>query len=275
MTAVLTPLQYHQTQSALFQNISSSTMMSGDSSPLHSPFSCSQSIQWPKCTTISTQSYGIENAAKTAVVDMGFPGSLVQLAIDIRLLEHGTGYSAVTELYLAVEELSLSPEKQAVCHMRLYQHAQKQIQQVPPQKSKQIDCPSPHKKIDCFLDNKTDLLDHSTGQLLDAASQEVLQKGFASVVSAGLSAEMSKEAVSVVAGEKSEIQKKVQELARENQRLKERKMCRACRKVELAASGITFLPCGHFVTCETCSEMFDDCPACGKNIMGTVRTFLS
>jgi len=64
-------------------------------------------------------------------------------------------------------------------------------------------------------------------------------------------------------------------LAQENQKLKDRKLCRACRKVELATSGITFLPCGHFITCEKCSEMFDDCPACGKNIMGTVRTFLS
>lgn len=66
-----------------------------------------------------------------------------------------------------------------------------------------------------------------------------------------------------------------QALVTDNRRLKERKKCRACRKVDLSESGITFLPCGHFITCETCSELFDDCPACGKNIMATVRTFLS
>lgn len=72
-----------------------------------------------------------------------------------------------------------------------------------------------------------------------------------------------------------QLRERVQRLAAENRKLKQRKLCRACRKVELGSSGITFLPCGHFITCETCSEMFDDCPACGKNIMGTVRTFLS
>ncbi|XP_070174038.1 uncharacterized protein [Littorina saxatilis] len=70
------------------------------------------------------------------------------------------------------------------------------------------------------------------------------------------------------------LRKRVKSLAVENRKLKHRKVCRACQKVDLAESGITFLPCGHFITCETCSEMFDDCLACGKNIMGTVRTFL-
>ncbi|KAK7088779.1 hypothetical protein V1264_022656 [Littorina saxatilis] len=74
---------------------------------------------------------------------------------------------------------------------------------------------------------------------------------------------------------KEQLRRRVQVLAAENRKLKDRKVCRACQKVDLAESGITFLPCGHFITCETCSEMFDDCPACGKNIMGTVRTFLS
>lgn len=74
---------------------------------------------------------------------------------------------------------------------------------------------------------------------------------------------------------KEALRRKVQTMARENQLLKRRKMCRSCRTVELAISAITFLPCGHVITCEACSEMFDNCPACGKPIMGTVRTFLS
>ncbi|XP_076462864.1 uncharacterized protein LOC143295177 [Babylonia areolata] len=68
---------------------------------------------------------------------------------------------------------------------------------------------------------------------------------------------------------------KVRRLAEEKRRLTQRKMCRACRQVELSSSGVTFLPCGHFITCEVCSETFKDCPACGKVIMATVRTFLS
>ncbi|KAL8609849.1 hypothetical protein ACOMHN_020684 [Nucella lapillus] len=75
--------------------------------------------------------------------------------------------------------------------------------------------------------------------------------------------------------DEAQLKEKVKQLAEENHKLSKRKMCRACRKVDLASSGITFLPCGHFITCETCSERFDDCPACGKSIMGTVRTFLS
>lgn len=65
---------------------------------------------------------------------------------------------------------------------------------------------------------------------------------------------------------------RVRVLAKENQKLKDRKLCRACRKVELA---VTFLPCGHFITCGKCSEMLDDCPACGKHILVRVKTFLS
>ncbi|XP_076452561.1 uncharacterized protein LOC143288151 [Babylonia areolata] len=74
---------------------------------------------------------------------------------------------------------------------------------------------------------------------------------------------------------REQLREKVRRLAKENWRLSQRKMCRACRKVELSSSGVTFLPCGHFITCEACSETFDDCPGCGKVIMGTVRTFLS
>ncbi|KAL8609332.1 hypothetical protein ACOMHN_048888 [Nucella lapillus] len=75
--------------------------------------------------------------------------------------------------------------------------------------------------------------------------------------------------------DRAQLKEKVKQLAEENHKLKKRKMCRACRKVDLASSGITFLPCGHFITCETCSEKFDDCPACSRSIMGTVRTYLS
>ncbi|KAL8617780.1 hypothetical protein ACOMHN_062534 [Nucella lapillus] len=106
--------------------------------------------------------------------------------------------------------------------------------------------------------------------LEDEQTKKVIQ-------SKDLVANMVKEAQSGVNSSQDEahLREKVKQLAEENRRLKKRKICRACRKVDLASSGITFLPCGHFLTCETCSERFDDCPACGKSIMGTVRTFLS
>ena len=60
-----------------------------------------------------------------------------------------------------------------------------------------------------------------------------------------------------------------------NQRLRKRKLCRVCKETELNNSGITFLPCGHFITCEACADKLTNCIACGRMIFGTVRTFLS
>ena len=71
------------------------------------------------------------------------------------------------------------------------------------------------------------------------------------------------------------LKDKTQRLARENQKLRQRKKCRKCKEVELCSDGVTFLPCGHFITCEACSETYERCPACGKYIMGTVKTYLS
>jgi len=75
--------------------------------------------------------------------------------------------------------------------------------------------------------------------------------------------------------DRKSLLEKIYALARQNSRLRERKMCKKCKKVELAASGITFLPCGHFITCEQCSEKIDNCLACGQDVLGSVCTFLS
>ena len=71
------------------------------------------------------------------------------------------------------------------------------------------------------------------------------------------------------------LKDKCERLGRENQRLRQRTMCRKCQEVELRFDGITFVPCGHFVTCLACSETYEHCPSCGKVIMGTIKTFLS
>jgi hypothetical protein len=214
-------------------------------------------------------------AAKDAVVSMGFPESLVQLAIDIRQLDHGITFHDVTELYIAAEDLSNNPMKQAECCRRLHEHAQKQQRKIPsPVDTKPLKHLEPPKSLD-QLEHPAKKSLEENGFQTDCASVETnCTPSVVAAAAAGLSTEMSKEAV-CKPGTENSLHKKVLDLARENQHLKERKLCRACRKVELATSGITFLPCGHFITCEGCSEMFDDCPACGKNIMGTVRTFLS
>ncbi|XP_046551668.1 baculoviral IAP repeat-containing protein 7-like [Haliotis rubra] len=61
-------------------------------------------------------------------------------------------------------------------------------------------------------------------------------------------------------------------LLTENKRLKEQRMCRVCRTKDAA---ILFLPCGHLVTCPGCADSVHDCVACGRSILGTVKTYLA
>ena len=203
-----------------------------------------------KCTQVASWMYdvfsGLESnlsTMKQAVCSMGIPEDIVQLAIDSQQLDHGEGFTEVTYLYTAAEDIFNDFEKQKSIKTRL-------------------SLAEEMKKAE--TQHKDDLCDKSedsccTSEAPAIASAEMLKTAEAKLVSAN----------------KSQLQMKVRKLARENRRLKERKFCRACKKVELAQSGVTFLPCGHFITCEACSESYDDCPACGKSIMGTVRTFLS
>ena len=64
------------------------------------------------------------------------------------------------------------------------------------------------------------------------------------------------------------------DLKQENQRLKDRELCRICKIAKLRDGGITFLPCGHFITCEACSSLNTFCVACGTDILHSIRTFL-
>ena len=192
------------------------------------------------------------SAAKAAVCFLGIPEHVVQLAIDIQRLDHGSDFTSVAELLSAVDHICQSPAVQAELVMK--RHLAEQAGKLKKEKAEE-------KQADA-----APLVVKKEDSKLQSASNE----------STRLSAEMPR-AVGLEPVSKDQLKEQewLQRLVKENQRLKQRKMCRACKKVELATSGITFLPCGHFITCEACSEMFDDCPACGKNIMGTVRTFLS
>ncbi|KAH7938373.1 hypothetical protein HPB49_022955 [Dermacentor silvarum] len=62
------------------------------------------------------------------------------------------------------------------------------------------------------------------------------------------------------------------ELALENLRLKDQRLCKVCLDAEV---GVVFLPCGHLVACPACASALSDCPVCRASIRGTVRTFFS
>ncbi|XP_055959186.1 baculoviral IAP repeat-containing protein 3 [Patella vulgata] len=62
------------------------------------------------------------------------------------------------------------------------------------------------------------------------------------------------------------------ELLRENEELKEQRLCKICMDAE---SNIVLLPCGHLVSCELCAPVLTKCPRCCKAVRGSVKTYLS
>ena len=72
--------------------------------------------------------------------------------------------------------------------------------------------------------------------------------------------------------ENEEETKEQSHLQRENQRLREEKLCKICADCEV---GVVFVPCGHFATCVNCAPSFSECPVCRTKIQSAVRTFLS
>lgn len=51
-----------------------------------------------------------------------------------------------------------------------------------------------------------------------------------------------------------------------------RLLCKVCLDNELE---VVFMPCGHFVSCSTCSQSLSKCPYCRKRIHSAVKTYLS
>jgi baculoviral IAP repeat-containing protein 2/3 len=54
--------------------------------------------------------------------------------------------------------------------------------------------------------------------------------------------------------------------------LKDQRLCKICMDRELE---ITFIPCGHLVTCEQCAQPLKKCPICRKLIKSHVKTRMS
>lgn len=60
-----------------------------------------------------------------------------------------------------------------------------------------------------------------------------------------------------------------EKIQKENEELKELYTCKICLDERV---GITFVPCGHLVTCKTCSPKIRRCPLCRTFIRGTIKT---
>lgn len=50
----------------------------------------------------------------------------------------------------------------------------------------------------------------------------------------------------------------------------DRKNCKICMD---AAVEVTFVPCGHLVVCQACSQGLKMCPICRKDVDESVRTY--
>ncbi|XP_014774540.1 putative inhibitor of apoptosis isoform X1 [Octopus bimaculoides] len=60
------------------------------------------------------------------------------------------------------------------------------------------------------------------------------------------------------------------DLVKENNMLKELKLCKICLDEELS---VVFLPCGHLVSCASCAPALSNCPVCRQKVHGMVKTF--
>ncbi|XP_071956264.1 baculoviral IAP repeat-containing protein 7-like [Antedon mediterranea] len=69
--------------------------------------------------------------------------------------------------------------------------------------------------------------------------------------------------------DESELPSSIQHELRE---LRDKRTCKICMDNEI---NVLFMPCGHLVTCETCSRSIQVCPICRKPIQSCIKTYLS
>lgn len=51
-----------------------------------------------------------------------------------------------------------------------------------------------------------------------------------------------------------------------------RMLCKVCLDKDL---GVTFIPCGHCVTCQDCAKELNKCPYCRRTVNSKIKTYLS
>eukprot|EP00741_Cyanophora_paradoxa_P021038 tig00021326_g20307.t1 len=77
-----------------------------------------------------------------------------------------------------------------------------------------------------------------------------------------------KQRVEDVRRARAEHARAVQEMERET----ERKACKICLD---RSAGVAFNPCGHIVSCDTCSTRLRECPMCRQRIVSRLRVYHS
>lgn len=225
-----------------------------------SPIVCGQE-------TVVTLDY--KSPAAQAVQEAGnIPEHLVQLAISAHLLETGKSFTNVQQLYLAAEGIAKSPEMQASLTRKVHLAELKAAEEKKQRHLAELEAAEKKKQLAVsVVEDGAEVKGHA-----DSLHDEELASESKTAMA---NSHTDEEDETKTAAYKAKMMEHVRALTREKQKLERRKRCRKCRKVELSANGVTFLPCGHFLVCEECAESLDDCLACGKSIMGTVRTFLA
>ncbi|CAL1541883.1 unnamed protein product [Lymnaea stagnalis] len=61
-------------------------------------------------------------------------------------------------------------------------------------------------------------------------------------------------------------------LAEENRRLKDERMCKICMDSDAC---VAFVPCGHLASCYVCAKLLVQCPICRVDIQSFMRTYIA
>ncbi|XP_013393218.1 baculoviral IAP repeat-containing protein 2-like [Lingula anatina] len=69
---------------------------------------------------------------------------------------------------------------------------------------------------------------------------------------------------------KTKTEDPYEDIRKENQRLKELKLCKICKAAD---ADVLILPCAHIVSCDNCKRHLSFCPVCGGRITALVKTY--
>nr|WEA82124.1 XIAP [Ctenopharyngodon idella] len=68
----------------------------------------------------------------------------------------------------------------------------------------------------------------------------------------------------------SDVPKKADDPIKKLEKLQREKLCKVCMDSDIS---IVFIPCGHLVTCQKCSEPLNKCPICCATITQKIKTY--
>ncbi|KAK7138171.1 hypothetical protein R3I94_013715 [Phoxinus phoxinus] len=68
----------------------------------------------------------------------------------------------------------------------------------------------------------------------------------------------------------SDVSERVEDPIMKLEKLQREKLCKVCMDSDIST---VFIPCGHLVTCQKCSESLDKCPICCATITQKIKTY--